>query len=201
MASTRTARRAYETKTERNVKQALLALMARKPLADITISELAREAGISRSTFYEHYGNPADVYDSLVEEFSQDVTPLMEQFTCSETRRKKGAPFCVKLREQGPYASMINEGRFMDTFLGMQGNVEQHDIFNLLTSAGYTPEQARALAAFQMSGCFSAARAAHVTPEEWESVRPVIDRFILGGISACLAAKRKGATESEHARS
>lgn len=186
----RKTERVYDTKTERVVKRALLALMAKKPLADVTISELAREAHISRSTFYEHYGNPADVYDSLVQEFSQDVSPLLEQFTCSETRQNKGAPFCVKLREQGPFAPLVNEGRFMDTFLNTEGNLEQHDMFNLLSSAGYTPEQARALAAFQMSGCFSAARAAHVSAGEWEEIRPVIDRFILGGISACLAAKR-----------
>ncbi|MBQ1449552.1 MAG: TetR family transcriptional regulator, partial [Eggerthellaceae bacterium] len=50
----------YATRTEGAVKEALLALLAKKQLADITVSELSREAHVSRSTFYEHFGNPAD---------------------------------------------------------------------------------------------------------------------------------------------
>ena len=57
----------YDTKTESAIRSALLSLLAKKTLADITVSELAREAHVSRSTFYEHFGNPADVYDSIVE--------------------------------------------------------------------------------------------------------------------------------------
>jgi len=42
-----------------------------------------------------------------------------------------------------------------------------------------------------MSGCFSAARSSSASAEEWRQIRAVIDRFILGGIAACLAAKKE----------
>ena len=187
---TRRGKWKYETKTEEAVKEALLGLLGRKPLAEVTVAELAREAGVSRSTFYEHFGNPADVYDALVTEFSRDVSPLMDQVACSGSFHPRGVPFCERLREGGPRAAIVAEDRFLNAYLVQARGLEGHDLYGLLTGAGYTDAQARALCSFQMTGCFSAATTSKVTGEEWEAIKDVIDRFILGGISACLAAKK-----------
>ena len=180
----------YETHTEESIKNALLKLLAEKQLADITVSELAREAHVSRSTFYEHFGNPGDVYDVLMAEISRDMSPLMSQVACSDGFKPAGTPFCSLVRDAGDYAPVVGEARFMDSFLLQRSAHEGHDLYAILVDAGYTPAQAKAVCAFQMSGCFSAARQAGVTDGEWVDIRPVIDRFILGGIAACLAAKR-----------
>ena len=179
----------YETRTEEAVKGALVALLARKPLAEVTVAELAREAGVSRSTFYEHFGNTADVYDALVSDFSHDVSPLMDQVACTGSFRPRGKPFCEQLRENGPRAAVVGEDRFLNAYLTQTQGLEQHDLYGLLTGAGYSDAQARALCSFQMTGCFSAATSSKATGEEWEGIKAVIDRFILGGIAACLAAK------------
>lgn len=85
----------------------------------------------------------------------------------------------------------MKEGRFLDTFLTKREGVGQHDLFGLLTNAGYTEAQAEAICSFQMSGCFAAARSSTASDEEWAQIRAVIDRFILGGIAACLAAREE----------
>ena len=180
----------YATRTEGAVKEALLTLLAEKPLADVTVSELARAAHVSRSTFYEHFGNPADVYDAVVRDFASDVSPLMSQVACSDELQPAGRPFCSLIREAGSFAPAVREGRFLDAFFASGAGSEQHDIFGLLTGAGYTEAEAEAVCAFQMSGCFAAARSSCVADEEWARIRAVIDRFILGGIAACLASKR-----------
>lgn len=180
----------YETHTEQDVKNALLRLLAAKPLADVTVSELAREAHISRSTFYEHFGNPNDVYDVLMAEISAEMSPLMSQVACSDGFKPSGTPFCELVRDAGEYAPVVGEARFMDSFLGQQNAREGHDLFTILTDAGYTEAQAKAVCSFQMSGCFSAVRSLVPGEGNWDEIRPVIDRFILGGIAACLAAKR-----------
>ena len=181
----------YATRTERAVKEALLSLLAEKPLADITVSELARKAHVSRSTFYEHFGNPADVYDALVRDYASDTLPLMSQITCSDGFKPKGRPFCSLVRDAGAYGPVVKEGRFLDTFLTKREGVDQHDLFGLLTNAGYTEAQAEAICSFQMSGCFAAARSSTASDEEWAQIRGAIDRFILGGIAACLAAREE----------
>lgn len=179
----------YATRTEKAIKDALVKLLAEKPLAGITISELAREAGISRSTFYEHFGNTADVYDALIADISGDMSSFMSQVACQDGFEPSGRPFCAFMREAGEFAPAVREPRFMDSFLLRQGAYETHDLYSVLTDAGYTDAQARAVCSFQLSGCFSAARQTG-SDDEWSDIRPVIDRFILGGIAACLAAKR-----------
>ena len=86
---------------------------------------------------------------------------------------------------------MVREGRFLDAFLEKREDTDQHDLFALLTNAGYTNAQAEAICSFQMSGCFAAARSSAANDEEWAQIRTVIDRFILGGIAACLAVKEE----------
>ncbi|MBQ9041797.1 MAG: TetR/AcrR family transcriptional regulator [Eggerthellaceae bacterium] len=180
----------YDTNTEGAVRSALLALLAKKALADITVSELAREAHVSRSTFYEHFGNPADVYDSIVDEFAADLSPMMDQVACTSEMKPKGEPFCMRLRDGGPFAPAIDEDRFLNAFLSQGSNLEGHDLYGILTGAGYTPDQARALCAFQLAGCFTAARTSRESAAGWQETKAAIDRFILGGTAALLAAKR-----------
>ena len=180
----------YATRTEGALKEALLALLAEKQLADVTVSELAREAHVSRSTFYEHFGNPADVYDAVVRDYASDTLPLMSQITCSDGFKPKGRPFCSLVREAGAYDPVVREGRFLDAFLDKRKGMDQHDLFALLTNAGYTNAQAEAVCSFQMTGCFAAARSSNASDEEWAQIRAVIDRFILGGIAACLAVQQ-----------
>ncbi len=179
----------YQTKTETEIKDALVGLLAKKPLSDVSVSELARAAGVSRSTFYEHFGNPGDVFDSLVDEISDEMSPLMSQVVCSDGFHPQGRPFCSLVRDEGERSSVVREQRFMDAFMLRHDTPEGHDLYELLIGAGYTEMQAKALCSFQMSGCFAAARSVHVADAEWAEVRAAIDRFILGGIAACLAAK------------
>ena len=103
----------YVTRTDEVVKQALLKLLAEKPLAEVTVSELAREARISRSTFYEHFGNPSDAYDALVADVMADMAPLMSQVACSDGFRSVGRPFCALVRDAGDHTPAVREGRFL----------------------------------------------------------------------------------------
>lgn len=180
----------YKTKTEQSIKDALVRLLAVKPLADVTISELAREAHVSRSTFYGHYGNTGDVYNELVIDASSGMSPLMSQVMCVDGFKSEGRPFCLMVRGAGEYAPVVCESRFADAFLRQQKTQESHDLFSMMVDAGYSQSEAQAVSLFQLNGCFSAARAMQATDEEWKDIRTVIDRFILGGIAACLAAKR-----------
>lgn len=54
----------YESKyfhTAVKFDEALLTLLEKKPFEYITVSELCKEAGVNRSTFYLHYENTADL--------------------------------------------------------------------------------------------------------------------------------------------
>ena len=181
----------YETRTESAIKEALLRLIESKKLADITVSELARAAGISRSTFYQHYCNPADVYDALVKQFVEQLSPLVDQIACSDSPKPVKKSFCALVRDEGPLKPIVDDDRFLPSFLTKQNTARKHDMHGVLVRAGYSEKEAAALCAFQLSGCLSAAQSTTADDEEWEGIRALIDRFILGGLSACLAAKSR----------
>ena len=53
--------------------EALLALLERKPFEYITVSEVCKQAGVNRSTFYLHYENTRDLLE-------ETTTHMLEQF-------------------------------------------------------------------------------------------------------------------------
>ena len=53
--------------SQSRIARALLSLLADKPYAEISVSELCREAGVSRPTFYSLFGSMDDVVLFLLE--------------------------------------------------------------------------------------------------------------------------------------
>ena len=172
----------YE-KTDVAIREALLRLLTGRKLEDVSMSDLASEAGVSRSTLYAHYGNVQDVYAALVVEFLGDLRSLESHLRCSDCVQS-GRPFCVALREAGPYAPVVRDERFMPLLFAL---VEQGafpgGVSNMFSDLGMSRMQADALYRFQMSGCYAVALA-DVSTGEWDIVQRTLDAFIRGGISA-----------------
>lgn len=55
--------------TKRLVQEALLLLLQRKSIYQISIRELCEKAGINRSTFYNHYGSQYDVLAEMAQAY------------------------------------------------------------------------------------------------------------------------------------
>ncbi|MGN0307804.1 MAG: TetR/AcrR family transcriptional regulator, partial [Lachnospiraceae bacterium] len=53
------------TLTKRLLRESLLQLMEKKQIQHITVVELCEAAGINRSTFYHHYGCPAELLKEI----------------------------------------------------------------------------------------------------------------------------------------
>lgn len=64
-------------KTKAAIREAFLALLDKKPLEEITVTELAKEANIERKTFYLHYNNIGEI----VEEIEQIVVEMIDEAT------------------------------------------------------------------------------------------------------------------------
>ena len=166
------------------IKQALLRLLVGKRLEDVSMSELAREADVSRSTLYSHYGNVQDVYAALVVEFLGGLRSLESHLHCNECTGQGSRPFCVALREAGPYAPVVRDERFLPMLFAL---VEQGAFpggaSNMFSGLGMSRMQADALYRFQMSGCYAVALA-DVSTGEWDVIQRTLDAFIRGGINA-----------------
>jgi AcrR family transcriptional regulator len=49
------------TRTEQAFEQAIVELAAERPVSQITVADLAGQAGVTRATFYNRYGSPLDL--------------------------------------------------------------------------------------------------------------------------------------------
>jgi len=66
-------------RTRMAIKTALLALLRDKPVAKITVSELAEKACVNRKTFYNHYTDLNSVLREMEEEFLNDIFDLVDK--------------------------------------------------------------------------------------------------------------------------
>lgn len=71
-------------KTKKAVKDALLNLLAQKDFKQITITDLAREAGINRATFYMHFNSTHDVVSAIGVDISNTVIDCLQQFDTTQ---------------------------------------------------------------------------------------------------------------------
>lgn len=205
------------TRTDEAIKRGFRQVLAHKPLSRMSISEVARAAGVSRSTFYARYANLGELYEAAVADFAAEISPLLPQIGCAacEARRADSdadadvgsvgtadvagagaaqagrARLCEALRDPGEHAAVVGEERFVGTFLSEKATLSGHDLFGVLSSAGYGVAEARALCRFQLGGCIMAARGAHADDAQWDGIRELVDTFIEGGLRACLAAKER----------
>lgn len=186
-------------RSESNLQAALLRLLQGKPLADIGVSELAREARMSRGTFYAHYENVADVYEQLVERMMGDVQTFDEHFACSSTAVGDcpAKPYCERIREAGDYAALTREPRFLATVLALGRAGAPETFEQRLVEEGIPVGTAQALMTFQMSGCHAVATSDAALRADWPLTRSMIDAFIEGGLEAVRNASARHARQRE----
>lgn len=71
-------------RTRKLLQDGLLSLLQVKPLADITVKELAEHADVARATVYVHFKDPADVLLQLEETIYSEMDGLLSRHTPAE---------------------------------------------------------------------------------------------------------------------
>lgn len=61
------------------LKNSLIKLLHKKPIYQITVSELCADAELNRSTFYKYYGNVQDILEELEEETLAKSTQCIQE--------------------------------------------------------------------------------------------------------------------------
>lgn len=56
------------------IREAMITLLNKKSLTEITVSDIVKTANINRGTFYNRYGNPIDVLEEIKEELMQKLS-------------------------------------------------------------------------------------------------------------------------------
>ncbi|MBQ8783158.1 MAG: TetR/AcrR family transcriptional regulator [Clostridia bacterium] len=62
--------------TKQALKNSLISALQEKPIEKITVKELCEKADVNRGTFYAHYSDQFDLYNSLVKEFLSEAISM-----------------------------------------------------------------------------------------------------------------------------
>ncbi len=68
--------------TKQMLKEGLLRCIVSTPISGITVTDLCREAGVNRATFYNHYGAPTMVLREIAEDYARHLREIY--YACRE---------------------------------------------------------------------------------------------------------------------
>lgn len=183
--------------TEAHIKEGLLSKLRGKRFGELTVSEVCREAGITRATFYQHYGSLADVLDEVLDDVTGTLgdVPLEMCEACSEigsapgdTRLWQGMPFCHFYASRNPHRVLLEDNAIAERLIE---RIVDRALPNMMASirkrrpdADIDMAQLRYLNIFRMSGCLAAAKAARRNGYDWSLVQPALDSAIAAAIES-----------------
>ncbi|MDO4283864.1 MAG: TetR-like C-terminal domain-containing protein [Eubacteriales bacterium] len=81
--------------TKQAIRTAFLTLLARKPVAQITVTQLCEMAQINRATFYKHYQDPFDLLQQMEDESLLHLRDNVRQFATGPDVRR----FLIRILE------------------------------------------------------------------------------------------------------
>lgn len=105
--------------TAQKFDKALLTLLEKKPFEYITISELCKETGVNRSTFYLHYENTKDLLNETTRYVLEDFVARFPMETQNIAERLKNCDrkelVFINSKYLTPYLTYVREHRKLFT--------------------------------------------------------------------------------------
>ncbi|MBR3970089.1 MAG: TetR/AcrR family transcriptional regulator [Ruminococcus sp.] len=124
--------------------KALMKLLEKKPFEYISISEVCKEAGVNRSTFYLHYENICDLLDEtmhyLIDSFLSYYSINTEMIAFSFSDSKLNELNYITEEYLNPYLSFIKDNHcIFSTVLSNSGIFGFEKIFNRMYANIFEP--------------------------------------------------------------
>ena len=135
------------------LEDALLDLMAEKPLERVSVKELCEKADINRSTFYAHYGSPQELFDSVTDTLINEFSSIKDRSMSIEDVIRESVAL---LKARGKLFMALNNTR--DGILGFMARalyVWEDTFIESMAASGVNDNTAKALYSFIAAGSAS----------------------------------------------
>lgn len=181
--------------TKRRLRDALLRLMAEKPINEISVKELTEAVDVNRGTFYFHYSDVYGMLRSLEDDFFTQFDRILEQ-----TPPPTGGPDAAYHYLTAIFAFLGENHDFCRVLLGENGDMkfvervkervgEKCSYFWQRSAQRTGPEGFALYNAFIIDGCVGVIRAwlndgLRETPEE---ISRLAGTIILASVRSCIA--------------
>lgn len=98
--------------TKESLQTALLLLMSEKPFDKITITELVKRSGVSRTAFYRNYNTKADILSELGEQMIHEITVSFFSPQYKNNQRQWYIDTFSAVRKHAPYFQLLIQTEF-----------------------------------------------------------------------------------------
>ena len=143
------------TLTKRLIREAMLELLKKESIQNISVSELCQMAGINRTTFYNHYDGTYEVLAEIEENFLAELSGSGETPGKSVGLAQHIEALCTRLQQNAEVAILLLNNnvdpQFSQKLLSGQG---LGGVWQQLGS-GYTAEERELLADFLRGGAYA----------------------------------------------
>ena len=96
--------------TAQLMNQALIALLEKKDIEFITVTEITKKAGVNRSTFYLHYENIYELLEETIENLNKQFLSSFDIQTPLKIKSKKDA-FLITDEQLIPYLNFVKQNK------------------------------------------------------------------------------------------
>ena len=121
------------------IKKALAKLIHTKDVSKITVSDIIREADISRGTFYAHYSDVNSVVEQIESEELQKIIDFVNRFGVEHVAEDVGTfikMICEYLSNDMEYYRMLTQSNMLDSFIWRLVNVYYDILLESIVSTG-----------------------------------------------------------------
>ena len=112
--------------TKRMLQEGLLRLLETKSLEKISVTELCREAGINRATFYNHYNSPQDLLSDLEQHMAQEVASIINAPLPCEDLVCRMEMVCTYLKEHSKTITVLIRCHADNDLADIFNNLDRH---------------------------------------------------------------------------
>lgn len=176
--------------TIRVIKDAFLKLINQKTYAKISVTELCREADITRSTFYLHFDSITDVLNAVLDDALQlsETTPTAdfskESFSFAYlTKNESLVPACQRIGDSKKYQKLLMDPDLSEYIIGrIMLHERQHVVPSIIKKTGLNQEDAETLFTYIIHGSFAVNRAhKFVKDAKWSHDVQLLNRLVEAG--------------------
>lgn len=146
------------TLTKKLLKDGLVQLLQEKAINKITVCELCELSGINRSTFYKHYGCPADVLREIEQDFVTDLEDIWKtgHFVHHWTLGQRTEALCNYLAQHATLAKLMFQNSSSDSEFAeiLFHSAHVKSVYEDILSHEQDPSDRRLLMSFLMNGTY-----------------------------------------------
>ncbi|MGI6721036.1 MAG: TetR/AcrR family transcriptional regulator [Anaerovoracaceae bacterium] len=179
------------------IKDAFLELIDRMSFEKINVTNICKQAEISRATFYLHYENVEDVLDQVIDDalmFSEegrgtviDVVDAIRSGNADELRKDETIlPACQRIADSERYHRLFLDPSLSEHIIQrIAAHEKERVVPEFMERSRVTEEEAEMLFRFILHGSFAVNQRLGWNKDNcWYQYQSLLARFINGGIHA-----------------